>query len=85
MIAFIDYHRDVYGVCKVWRQMQREGFAVAHQLWRDIGLQGVIRCKRLPTSMGDKSPPCPLDQVNRQFRAPAPNFSWVSDYTYVVT
>jgi transposase-like protein len=37
----------VYGVRKVWRQMNREGFAVARctvaRLMRDLGLQGVIR------------------------------------------
>ena len=29
--------------------------------------------------------PCPRDKVNRQFRAPAPNMLWVSDFTYVST
>ena len=29
--------------------------------------------------------PCPLDRVNRQFHAPAPNQLWVSDFTYVAT
>jgi putative transposase len=33
----------------------------------------------------DKSAPCPLDHVNRQFHAPAPNRLWVSDFTYVST
>lgn len=33
--------------------------------------------------MSDKTTPCPLDQVNRQFHAPAPNMLWVSDFTYV--
>ena len=27
----------------------------------------------------------PLDKVNRQFRVPAPNMLWVSDFTYVAT
>jgi transposase InsO family protein len=27
----------------------------------------------------------PLDRVNRQFKAPAPNRLWVSDFTYVAT
>ncbi|EAV40684.1 integrase, catalytic region [Stappia aggregata IAM 12614] len=33
----------------------------------------------------DKSEPSPLDRVNRQFKAPAPNRLWGSDFTYVVT
>ena len=28
---------------------------------------------------------CPLDHVNRQFHAPAPNRLWLSDFTYVAT
>jgi putative transposase len=79
----------VYGVRKVWRQMRREGFAVARctveRLMRDMGLQGVIRGKPVRTTVSDKAAPCPLDRVNRQFRAPAPNMLWVSDFTYVAT
>ncbi|WP_148650883.1 MULTISPECIES: IS3 family transposase [Sphingopyxis] len=79
----------VYGVRKVWRQMNREGFAVARctieRLMRDLGLQGVIRGKPVRTTISDKAAPCPLDQVNRQFHAPAPNMLWVSDFTYVAT
>ena len=79
----------VYGVRKVWRQMKREGFDVARctvqRLMRDLGLQGVIRGKPVRTTIADKAAPCPLDQVNRQFHAPAPNMLWVSDFTYVAT
>lgn len=79
----------VYGVRKVWRQMKREGFDVARctveRLMRDLGLQGVIRGKPVRTTISDKAAPCPLDQVNRQFHAPAPNRLWVSDFTYVAT
>ena len=35
--------------------------------------------------VSDKATPCPLDHVNRQFRAPRPNVLWVSDFTYVAT
>jgi len=79
----------VYGVRKVWRQMMREGFEVARctveRLMRDLGLQGVIRGKPVRTTVSDKATPCPLDHVNRQFHAPAPNMLWVSDFTYVAT
>lgn len=79
----------VYGVRKVWRQMKREGFDVARctveRLMGDLGLQGVIRGKPVRTTISDKAAPCPLDQVNRQFHAPAPNRLWVSDFTYVAT
>jgi transposase InsO family protein len=79
----------VYGVRKVWRQLRREGFDVARctvaRLMRTMGLAGVIRGKPVRTTVGDRSAPCPLDRVNRQFRAPAPNMLWVSDFTYVAT
>ena len=79
----------VYGVRKVWRQMQREGFDVARctvaRLMRALGLKGVIRGRQIATTVSDKAVPCPLDRVNRQFRAPRPNVLWVSDFTYVAT
>ena len=79
----------VYGVRKVWHQMRREGFDVARctvaRLMNDMGLEGVIRGKNAQTTIPDKALPCPLDKVNRQFKAPAPDILWVSDFTYVAT
>jgi transposase InsO family protein len=43
------------------------------------------RGKPHKTTNPDKKLPCPLDRVNRQFRVPAPNMLWVSDFTYVAT
>jgi transposase InsO family protein len=80
---------EVYGVRKVWRQLGREGVPVARctveRLMADLGLQGVIRGKPIRTTVQDKAAPCPLDHVNRQFHAPAPNMLWLSDFTYVST
>lgn len=86
----------VYGARKVPRlaqslrdQMNREGVSVARytveRLMRVMGLHGVIRGKAIRTTTPDKAAPCPLDHVNRQFHAPAPNRLWVSDFTYVST
>ena len=50
-----------------------------------MGLAGVIRGKPVRTTISDRSAPCPRDYVNRQFRAPAPDMLWVSDFTYVAT
>ena len=55
------------------------------RLMRSMGLQGVIRGKPVRTTISDKAAPCPLDHVNRQFKAPRPNALWVSDFTYVAT
>jgi len=80
---------QVYGVRKVWRQLQREGFDIARctvaRLMRMMGLQGIIRGKPVKTTVSDKTAPCPLDRVNRHFKAPAPNMLWLSDFTYVAT
>ncbi|WP_205910251.1 IS3 family transposase [Rhizobium sp. FKY42] len=80
---------QVYGVRKVWRQLQREGVDIARctvaRLMRMMGLQGIIRGKPVKTTVSDKAAPCPLDRVNRQFYAPAPNMLWLSDFTYVAT
>ena len=79
----------VYGARKVWRQLRREGFAIARctveRLMASLGLQGVIRGKPVRTTISDKSVACPLDHVNRQFQASRPNALWVSDFTYVAT
>jgi putative transposase len=55
------------------------------RLMKEMGIQGVIRGKPHRTTIPDKKQPCPLDKVNRQFRVPAPNMLWVSDFTYVAT
>jgi len=82
-------HFEVYGVRKIWHQLKREGFDVARctveRLMREMGLRGVIRGKPVKTTISDKAAPCPLDHVNRDFHAPAPNMLWVSDFTYVAT
>ena len=84
-----DANFRLYGVRKVWRQLAREGIAVARctvaRLMRAMGLQGAVRGKPMRTTISDKAVPCPLDRVNRQFQAPRPNVLWVSDFTYVAT
>jgi len=79
----------VYGARKVWRQLGREGIAVARctveRLMRRLDLQGAVRGKEVRTTIADKATPCPTDKVNRQFWAPQPNLLWVSDFTYIAT
>jgi putative transposase len=80
---------QVYGADKVWRQLNREGVAVARctveRLMRRQGLRGVMRGKVVRTTVSDGKAACPLDRVNRQFKAERPNQLWVSDFTYVST
>ena len=80
---------QVYGADKVWHQLGREGVTVARctveRLMRQQGLRGVRRGKGVRTTISDGKTVCPLDRVNRQFRAERPNQLWVSDFTYVST
>jgi len=49
---------QAYGVRKVWRQLQREGFDIARctvaRLMRVMGLQGIIRDKPIKTTVSTK-------------------------------
>ena len=80
---------QVYGANKVWHQLQREGVCVARctveRLMRTMGIQGVRRGKQQRTTRSNPALPCPLDHVNRHFKASRPNQLWVSDFTYVST
>ncbi|ECT1023672.1 IS3 family transposase [Salmonella enterica] len=83
-----DENYSVYGVRKVWRQLQREGFSVARctieRLMKAMGLVGVLRGKKMRTTVSRKEAAAG-DRVNRQFVAERPNQLWVADFTYVGT
>ncbi len=80
---------EVYGVRKIWRQLNREGIEVARctvaRLMKELGLAGAVRGKPVKTTISNPATPCPEDRVNRQFHAPRPNALWLSDFTYVAT
>ena len=80
---------EVYGADKVWRQLNRERIEVARctveRLMSRLGLSGAMRGKVVRTTVPAPKQPCPLDRVNRQFKADRPNQLWVSDFTYVST
>lgn len=79
----------VYGARKLWHQLRREGTQVARctveRLMRELGLRGVRRGRQVRTTIPDETTPRPLDLVQRDFRASAPNRLWVADITYVRT
>jgi putative transposase len=82
-------HFGVYGARKVWRQLHREGIAVARctveRLMRQLGLEGVRRGKPHKTTTPDAAAARPADLVERDFSAARPNQLWVADLTYVAT
>ena len=63
---------QVYGVDKVWKQLNRERIEVARctveRLMKQLGLRGVMRGKRVRTTVPDAIAP----RVNRQFKAARP-------------
>jgi putative transposase len=79
----------VYGIEKVWRQLNREGIRIGRdrvaRLMRDLNLEGVVRGQRKRTTVAADLDERPADLVDRNFRAPAPNRLWVADLTYVST
>ena len=84
-------NREVYGVRKVWKQLKREGQAVARctvaRLMRRLGLAGAVRGRKftvttIPDTAAAARPP---DLVARQFKAVRPNQLWAADLTYVAT
>ena len=79
----------VYGARKVWRQLIREGIEVARctveRLMKTQGLEGVVRGRRIKTTLPSNLADRPLDLVNRDFKVTRPNALWVADLTYVAT
>ncbi len=84
-----DENFEVYGAKKVWKQLNREGIAVARctvaRLMRSLGLRGAVRGRKFKTTIADDAAARPLDLVDRDFTASRPNQLWVSDLTYVAT
>jgi putative transposase len=84
-----DENYGVYGVRKVWRQLNREDIVVARctveRLMRKAGLAGRVRGRRRRTTISDPASERPSDLVERAFRASGPNQLWVADITYVAT
>jgi len=84
-------HREnfgVYGIEKVWHQLNRERIQVGrdrvHRLMDEMHLEGVVRGKRKRiTTMSNEVDRRPDDLVERDFTAAEPNALWVADLTYV--
>ena len=80
---------QVYGVRKMWRQLNREAIAVARctvaRLMARMGLRGVVRGRQFRTTVADAALARPEDRVQRNFAAERPDALWVSDLTYVAT
>jgi transposase InsO family protein len=81
--------RRVDGARKVWKALQREQVPVARctvaRLLRQAGLRGVVRGRRVRTTVPAPVAERPRDLVQRGVTASRPNQRWVADFTYVAT
>jgi putative transposase len=79
----------VYGVRKIWRQLNREGTTVARctveRLMCQMGLEGAVRGRKARTTIPAETAAQPGDLVMRDFTAVRPNQLWVADLTFVAT
>ena len=79
----------VYGVRKMHALLRREGWDIGRnqtaRLMKLAGVRGVARSKKVFTTKSDPTIAQPMDLVERDFSAPAPNRLWVADITYVGT
>ena len=80
---------SVYGVHKVWRQLNREGLGVGRdrvgRLMAKLQLAGIRRGRVKRTTFPGQVDERAQDLVERAFVAVAPNRLWVADLTYVST
>lgn len=78
-----DENFRVYGAHKVWKQLNREGLEVARctveRLMRALGLRGVVRGRRVKTTIPDELADRRQDRVSRTFTVSRPNALWVAD------
>ncbi|MCY0943355.1 IS3 family transposase [Streptomyces antarcticus] len=84
--VFKDNYR-VYGARKIWRALNRQGHEVARctieRLIRETGITGAVRGKKVITTIPDPSVARAPDRLDRDFVAPAPNRTWMADFTHV--
>ncbi|MEW1982067.1 IS3 family transposase [Citricoccus sp. NPDC079358] len=81
----------LYGRRKMLALIRRQpGFVGASRgavdrAMRTLGLEGIVRAKKLRTTIPGADGKRAGDMLNRDFTAPAPNLVWVTDFTYVRT
>ena len=72
-----------------WLVLNREGIPVARctveRLMAELGLAGVRRGRRVRTTHANAAAARAQDLVQRRFNPPAPDRTWVADFTYVPT
>jgi putative transposase len=80
----------LYGRRKMTAWLDRCGFDgiskhTVDRLMRGEGMRGLIRGRKVRTTIPGKDPRRAGDLLNRDFRTTAPNRAWVTDFTFVST
>ena len=78
----------LYGRRKMTAWLSRNGFPgvskhTVDRLMRLAGMNGLVRGRKTRTTVPAKDGKRAGDLLNRDFTAPFPNHSWVTDFTYV--
>ena len=89
LLTTVGAPEGLYGRRKMTAYLRRSGLAVAQctvdRLMRTLGLAGVVRGRRVRTTVPAKDGARAEHLLNRDFTADAPNMVWVADFTYVRT
>lgn len=91
--AVYEENYSCYGVRKMWHAMNNQhgdqfgtiARCTVERLMKITGIDGVRRKRKKPKTRSADPESCPVDVVDRQFTAAAPNRLWVADITYVPT
>jgi putative transposase len=80
----------LYGRRKMTAWLQRNGFPAVSKhtvdrLMRQESMRGLVRGRKVRTTISARSGQRARDLLNRQFRTSAPNQAWVTDFTYCPT
>ncbi|RFA17545.1 IS3 family transposase, partial [Subtercola boreus] len=80
----------LYGRRKMTAWLARNGFNgvskhTVDRVMRIEGMNGLVRGRKTRTTIPGKNGKRAGDLLNREFSAPHPNHSWVTDFTYVPT
>ncbi len=80
----------LYGRRKMTAWLARSGFPdvskhTVDRVMRAEGMNGLVRGRKVTTTIPAKNGKRAGDLLNREFTAPHPNHTWVTDFTYVPT
>jgi len=82
-------HRRVYGSPRIQAQLRERGISCSRKrvgrLMQGLGISGLVRRTRKPTTKSDPRSRFAPNLLNREFRALEPNSKWVTDTKAVET